>query len=116
MPTSVARSHSDYTTYTSTYKPLDKSLSGSNTSLSSVRSAREPLNHYTSLTGGSHGNGISVLELEKSKSKVRKLERQVNTLKVLYSVYFLDMLLSLGHIDVQSKGINKHAVTLIFGM
>ena len=72
----------------SSYKPLDsgldRSLSGSNTSLSSIKSAREPLtssiNHtaikssYSSSLNSNHG---SLLELEKAKIKVRKLEKQV---------------------------------------
>ncbi len=79
------------------YKPLDsgldRSLSGSNTSLCSIKSAREPLTYASnhslikSTYSSIHGNGQnSLVELEKSKSKIRKLEKQVNKITTIIHV------------------------------
>ena len=66
---------------------LDRSLSGSNTSLSSIKSAREPMissinrttfrSAYSSMLDGNSGSS-NILELERAKSKIRKLEKQVS--------------------------------------
>ena len=64
---------------------LDRSLSGSNTSLSSVKSAREPLTFSTRSTLSSAYSSVldstgssSAVELERAKIKIRKLEKEVS--------------------------------------
>ena len=64
---------------------LDQSLSGSNTSLSSVKSAREPLTFSTHSTFSSPYSSVldstgssSAVELERAKLKIRKLEKEVS--------------------------------------
>ena len=78
---------------------LDRSLSGSTTSLSSVKDSVTRSGYgssgygsgtYSSFTHG--GSGSSVVELERLKSKNRRLEKEVcNCMCTLYSIHPCDM-------------------------